>query len=73
MYIAFLCVSPKEIPFTLPPRSATQYQCDLKELEEIKTEAQRDILAHRGSLSVSRRSLLPLFVSISRCKSAQQF
>ncbi|XP_076616554.1 synaptotagmin-15 [Chaetodon auriga] len=51
--------TPREIPFTLPPRFITQNQCDLKneedkEVEEIKMEARRDILAHRGSLSVSR-------------------
>ncbi|KAE8284012.1 Synaptotagmin-15 Chr10Syt Synaptotagmin XV [Larimichthys crocea] len=51
--------TPCEIPFTLPPRFTTQNQGDLKneekkEDEEIKMEAPRDILAHRGSLSVSR-------------------
>ncbi|KAG8008720.1 Synaptotagmin-15, partial [Nibea albiflora] len=51
--------TPCEIPFTLPPRFTTQNRGDLKneekkEDEEIKMEAQRDILAHRGSLSVSR-------------------
>uniref|UniRef100_A0A8P4KFY0 Synaptotagmin XV n=2 Tax=Dicentrarchus labrax TaxID=13489 RepID=A0A8P4KFY0_DICLA len=50
---------PNEIPFTLPPRFMTQIHGDLKneeekEEEEIKMEARKDILAHRGSLSVSR-------------------
>ncbi|XP_037320045.2 LOW QUALITY PROTEIN: synaptotagmin-15 [Pungitius pungitius] len=46
----------REIPFTVPPRLPTQNQGDLKNEEEaeMKTETQRDILAHRGSLSVSR-------------------
>ncbi|KAL6094611.1 syt15 [Pungitius sinensis] len=46
----------REIPFTVPPRFPTQNQGVLKNEEEaeMKTEAQRDILAHRGSLSVSR-------------------
>ncbi|KAM9336931.1 synaptotagmin-15 [Symphorus nematophorus] len=51
--------TPSEIPFTLPPRFITQNHGDLKndedkEEEEIRMEARRDILAHRGSLSVSR-------------------
>ncbi|KAM9425815.1 synaptotagmin-15 [Pholidichthys leucotaenia] len=51
------CTTPSEIPFTLPPRFITQLHRDLKngeeeETEEGKLEAQRDILAHRGSLSV---------------------
>ncbi|XP_044033739.1 synaptotagmin-15 isoform X2 [Siniperca chuatsi] len=51
--------TPSEIPFTLPPRFMTQNHTDLKneeemKMEEIKMEARRDILAHRGSLSVSR-------------------
>lgn len=58
-----LCERPREIPFTLPPRFMTQNQCDQKEEEVIKMEARRDILAHRGSLSVSSRSLPPLFNS----------
>ncbi|XP_038592022.1 synaptotagmin-15 isoform X4 [Micropterus salmoides] len=44
--------TPSEIPFTLPPRFITQNHGDL-ENEEMKMEARRDILAHRGSLSVS--------------------
>ncbi|KAM8836233.1 synaptotagmin-15 isoform 2-T3 [Spinachia spinachia] len=44
----------REIPFTVPPRFATQNRGDLKNKEEMKMETQRDILAHRGSLSVSR-------------------
>lgn len=58
--------TPSEIPFTLPPRFSTQTQVDLKSSDgegpgvesETKMEAQRDILAHRGSLSV--RSWFPL-------------
>nr|XP_046233096.1 synaptotagmin-15 [Scatophagus argus] len=51
--------TPTEIPFTLPPRFTAQNQGELKndkekEEEGIKMEARRDILAHRGSLSVSR-------------------
>ncbi|XP_068439544.1 synaptotagmin-15 [Clinocottus analis] len=47
--------TPREIPFTLPPRFVTQNPGELKnEEEEMKMEAQRDILAHRGSLSVRR-------------------
>ncbi|XP_033467416.2 synaptotagmin-15 [Epinephelus lanceolatus] len=50
--------TPSEIPFTLPPRFTTQNHEDLKneeeEEEEMKMEARRDILAHRGSLSVRR-------------------
>ncbi|XP_070783610.1 synaptotagmin-15 [Enoplosus armatus] len=51
--------TPSEIPFTLPPRFMTQNHGDLKneeemKMEDLKMEAQRDILAHRGSLSVSR-------------------
>ncbi|XP_059180632.1 synaptotagmin-15 isoform X1 [Centropristis striata] len=51
---------PSEIPFTLPPRFMPQNHAELKneeereEEEEVRMEAQRDILAHRGSLSVSR-------------------
>lgn len=59
-----MCERPAEIPFTLPPRFTTPNKCDLTEEEEIKTEARRDILAHRGSLSVSSRSSLPLFDSM---------
>ncbi|XP_077959421.1 synaptotagmin-15 [Gasterosteus aculeatus] len=44
----------REIPFTVPPRFTTQNQGDLKNEEEAGMETQRDILAHRGSLSVSR-------------------
>ncbi|AWP17973.1 Synaptotagmin-15 [Scophthalmus maximus] len=53
-----------EIPFTLPPRFSTQKQGELEmeeneEVEvEMKTETRRDILAHRGSLSV--RSWYPV-------------
>ncbi|XP_031700008.1 LOW QUALITY PROTEIN: synaptotagmin-15 [Anarrhichthys ocellatus] len=52
--------TPREIPFTLPPRFTTQNHGDVKneeereEEEEMKMEAHRDILAHRGSLSVGR-------------------
>ncbi|XP_029978011.1 synaptotagmin-15 [Sphaeramia orbicularis] len=57
---------PSDIPFALPPRFVTQNHKDLqntegkeKEVEmEMKMEAQRDILAHRGSLSV--RSWYPV-------------
>uniref|UniRef100_UPI0037E885DB synaptotagmin-15 n=1 Tax=Semicossyphus pulcher TaxID=241346 RepID=UPI0037E885DB len=56
------CNTPSEIPFTLPPRFMTQNQADLKEEEEkeeeeeegFKLEVRRNILDHRGSLSVSR-------------------
>lgn len=41
----------------MPPRFTTQKEWTLNEGEEIKTEAQKDILAHRGSLSVHRRPL----------------
>lgn len=65
-----VCERPSEIPFTLPPRFMAQNHGDLKneeeKEEEVKMEAQRDILAHRGSLSVSSRSSLPLFNSTSR-------
>lgn len=49
----------------------TQSHCDLKdeeekEEEEIKMEARRDILDHRGSLSVSSRSLLPVLDNMLR-------
>nr|XP_020469505.1 synaptotagmin-15-like isoform X2 [Monopterus albus] len=49
-----------EIPFTLPPRFMTRNHVDLNndETEEMKMEARRDILAHRGSLSV--RSWYPV-------------
>ncbi|XP_041830551.1 synaptotagmin-15 [Melanotaenia boesemani] len=59
--------SPNEIPFTLPPRFITQNNGNLRndnteekeeEEEEMKTDVQRDILAHRGSLSV--RSWYPV-------------
>ncbi|KAK9530140.1 hypothetical protein VZT92_011665 [Zoarces viviparus] len=52
--------TPREIPFTLPPAFMTQNHGDVKneeereEEEEMKMEAYRDILAHRGSLSVGR-------------------
>lgn len=47
--------TPSEIPFTLPPCFMTQNHDDLKNgEEEMKMEARKDILAHRGSLSVSR-------------------
>lgn len=45
-----------EIPFTVPPRFTTQNQCEQKEAEEMRMEVRRDVLAHRGSLSVSSRS-----------------
>ncbi|XP_078136075.1 synaptotagmin-15 [Sander vitreus] len=54
------CATPCEIPFTLPPRFTAQNHGDLKneeekeEEEEMKMEARRDILAHRGSLTVRR-------------------
>ncbi|XP_068161622.1 synaptotagmin-15 [Antennarius striatus] len=48
----------KEIPFALPPRFTTSQGDTRKEEEEeeqeMKMEPQGDILAHRGSLSVSR-------------------
>lgn len=56
------CTRVGEIPFTLPPRFSTQKQGELEmeeneEVEvEMKTETRRDILAHRGSLSVRSRS-----------------
>ncbi|XP_061520007.1 LOW QUALITY PROTEIN: uncharacterized protein syt15 [Phycodurus eques] len=43
-------LSPGEIPFTLPPRFTTSQS----DAEVMKTEARRDILAHRGSLFVQR-------------------
>ncbi|XP_026171692.1 synaptotagmin-15 [Mastacembelus armatus] len=50
---------PSEIPFTLPPRFMTRKHDDLEnEVEEMKMESRRDILAHRGSLSV--RSWYPV-------------
>lgn len=67
-----LCDRPGEIPFTLPPRFMAQDHNNLKNVEEkeegeeIKMETRRDILAHRGSLSVSSRSLLPLFGNMSK-------
>uniref|UniRef100_A0A665VG05 Synaptotagmin-15-like n=1 Tax=Echeneis naucrates TaxID=173247 RepID=A0A665VG05_ECHNA len=48
---------PSEIPFTLPPRFTTPKDGDV-ETEEMKMETRRDILAHRGSLSV--RSWYPV-------------
>ncbi|XP_067344637.1 synaptotagmin-15 isoform X1 [Channa argus] len=48
---------PSEIPFTLPPR-LTRNHGDPKTEETEEVEAQRDILAHRGSLSV--RSWYPV-------------
>jgi len=70
LYCVCVCVRPREIPFTLPPRFTTQDHGDLKNEEEekdeeMKMEAQRDVLAHRGSLSVRSRSSLPLFDSLS--------
>lgn len=50
------CNRKGEIPFTVPPRFTTQNQCEQKEAEEMMMEMQRDVLAHRGSLSVSSRS-----------------
>ncbi|XP_062270312.1 synaptotagmin-15 [Platichthys flesus] len=52
--------TPSEIPFTLPPRFTTQTRGEVKteEEEEVEMKTQRDILAHRGSLSV--RSLYPV-------------
>lgn len=55
---------PREIPFTLPPRFMTQNQFDQKEAEEMELEGRRDILAHRGSLSVSSRSQPPPTTSL---------
>ncbi|KAM7381266.1 hypothetical protein PAMA_012217 [Pampus argenteus] len=61
------CTMPGEVPFTLPPRFMTRNHDNLKteeteekveEVEEMKMEARRDILAHRGSLSV--RSWYPV-------------
>ncbi|XP_034564275.1 synaptotagmin-15 [Notolabrus celidotus] len=51
--------TPSEIPFTLPPRSMTQNDADLKNeqeenVEELKMDVRRTMLDHRGSLSVSR-------------------
>ncbi|KAM9716932.1 synaptotagmin-15 [Menidia menidia] len=61
-----LLASTCQIPFTLPPRFVTQNNGELRsdesenkaEMEGVKTEAWRDILAHRGSLSV--RSWYPV-------------
>ena len=39
---------------------------EVEELEEMKMEARRDILAHRGSLSVRSRSSLCLFDSMRK-------
>ncbi|XP_022599102.1 synaptotagmin-15-like isoform X1 [Seriola dumerili] len=57
--------TPSEIPFSLPPRFTTRKHGDLeseeteeKEEVEMKMETGRDILAHRGSLSV--RSWYPV-------------
>lgn len=50
------CNRKKDIPFTVPPRFTTQNQYEQKEAEEMRMEVQRDVLAHRGSLSVSSRS-----------------
>ncbi|XP_042253598.1 synaptotagmin-15 [Thunnus maccoyii] len=56
--------TPNEVPFTLPPRFMTRNRDNLKteekveEVEEMKMEPRRDILAHRGSLSV--RSWYPV-------------
>ncbi|XP_056898081.1 synaptotagmin-15 isoform X2 [Takifugu flavidus] len=46
--------TPREIPFQLPPRCPTQPEWSRTEGEERKMEAQKDLLAPRGSLSVSR-------------------
>lgn len=59
-----MCGRPREIAFTLPPRFITQNHGDRKNNEQDKKEEedpQRDVLAHRGSLSVRSRSLL-LFI-----------
>ncbi|CAG5904217.1 unnamed protein product [Menidia menidia] len=61
-----LLASTCQIPFTLPPRFVTQNNGELRndesenkaEMEGVKTEAWRNILAHRGSLSV--RSWYPV-------------
>ncbi|XP_003978198.1 synaptotagmin-15 [Takifugu rubripes] len=45
--------TPREIPFQLPPRCPTQPEWSRTEGEERKMEAQKDLLAPRGSLSVS--------------------
>lgn len=53
-----------EIPFSLPPRCIPQNTAVLRDVESqekekegaMKVDAQRDILAHRGSLSVRSRS-----------------
>lgn len=50
------CNRKAEIPFIVPPRFTTQNQCEQKEAEGMKMEVRRDILAHRGSLSVSSRT-----------------
>ena len=67
MPVFSLCERPSEIPFALPPRFTTQKHRDhgTEEVEEKdkvgmeKMDTRRDILAHRGSLSVRSRSLLP--------------
>ncbi|KAF6718123.1 Synaptotagmin-15 [Oryzias melastigma] len=43
---------PSDIPFTIPPRFIPQSKRDLKNDELEAAESQKDILAHRGSLSV---------------------
>ncbi|XP_077407016.1 uncharacterized protein syt15 isoform X2 [Vanacampus margaritifer] len=45
-------VKPDEIPFTLPARFTTPQRETEEKAEVIKMESHRDILAHRGSLSV---------------------
>ncbi|XP_069576052.1 synaptotagmin-15 [Brachyistius frenatus] len=74
--------TPGEIPFTLPPRLVTQNHGDPtndereekeeeqeeKEEEEMKMEGRRDILAHRGSLSV--RSWYPMGTVVAGLYSA---
>lgn len=68
-----MCRRPSDIPFTLPPRFVPQNVGELttdenlekkEEEERIKMDTRRDILAHRGSLSVRSRSLM-LFVYLS--------
>lgn len=58
-----MCNRKVEIPFTVPPRFTTQNQCEQKEAQEMKMEVRRDVMAHRGSLSVSSRSLYPTCIS----------
>lgn len=56
-----MCDSPGEVPFSLPPRFTTHKERTLDHGDGIKMEAREDAPAHRGSLSVGRRSSCFLF------------